>query len=91
MQEKCLTSSILFSKHSNSLDEVDIVIRHCQSPENTYNNAKPVSNMVHTTTTTTITSSTADSLRRHWYSDFCSECGVDVFRFCHEHWCKNFQ
>ncbi|KAJ8663144.1 hypothetical protein O0I10_001321 [Lichtheimia ornata] len=87
MHEKHLTSSILFSKHSgNSLDEVDIVIRQCQSPENTYSNNSNTKPMMRTSATTAV-----DSLRRHWYSDFCSECGVDVFRFCHEHWCKNFQ
>ncbi|KAG2222136.1 hypothetical protein INT45_007572 [Circinella minor] len=46
---------------------------------------------ISTTTTTTSSSSSSSSIAFQRYSDFCDDCGIDVFRFCHEHWCKNFQ
>ncbi|KAI7856153.1 hypothetical protein BDC45DRAFT_567650 [Circinella umbellata] len=51
----------------------------------------PINTTTVTTTTTTTISSSSSSIAFQRYSDFCDDCGIDVFRFCHEHWCKNFQ
>ncbi|KAI7884812.1 hypothetical protein K492DRAFT_173275 [Lichtheimia hyalospora FSU 10163] len=74
--------------HENTTNPISNNVQHKQGSPST---ARSVSSSTMNTSTSSSHCNGFDISSYERYSAFCGDCGVDVFRFCHEHWCKNFE
>lgn len=75
--------------HENTSNPISNSAQHKQGSSSTAHSVASNSTMGTSTSSSQCNGFDISSYER--YSAFCGDCGVDVFRFCHEHWCKNFE
>ncbi|CDH51323.1 predicted protein [Lichtheimia corymbifera JMRC:FSU:9682] len=77
--------------HENTSNPISNNTQHKQGSSSTAHSASSSSStMMMGTSASSSQCNGFDISSYERYSAFCGDCGVDVFRFCHEHWCKNF-